>query len=156
HSAGWTIRFANRGVTISGRLRLEPATLARAKAVFGKPSSPVQGVRTLEQDDAVLYAYASLDPAAAWKELQSPSLPGRADLDRLPGRVKEELGIDVEKDVLPLISGQGSIASGIGGLETAEVRALLEDPAHWVWSAAALGAQDPAKVQELEKRAEPT
>jgi hypothetical protein len=154
-SAGWSIRFAHRGLTVNGRVRLTDSALARSNAGFKKMGPPPGGVRALDLEDAVVFGYASGDPAAILKEAAPQGSRARGELDAIFARTRTDLGVDPEQEILPLLSGQGALAMGVGSLAGADVRTLLENPARYVWTSFSLGAADPKKLEEVEKRIVP-
>ena len=83
-----------------------------------------------------------------------PSLE-RRQLDAVFGRMKKDIATDVEKEVLPLLSGQAAAALGVGDLSKRSFAELAGNPRGVLWTAFGLGVNDPKKAVEIEKRLDP-
>lgn len=151
-SAGWVLGFEERTVKIDGRVRLDDAALADMKAVFATKSPAPKGVAALGFEDAVVFAYFSGDPQAMIAKLAPAGSEARTRLDETFNRVKEDIDADLEKDVLPVLSGHAALAMGIGSLSGLDLRAMLENPASILWTVFSLGAADPSKLLDVEKK----
>jgi hypothetical protein len=153
--AGWTVAFEKKGARIEGRVRFSVDALARLRTIFGPGTPPEDGVRAVELEDAVVFGYGSGDLLALLREVARPDTELRKQIDDAFARIKQDLGVDVEKDVLPLLSGHGAVALGVGNIAGANVQQLLHNPARYVWTLFALGATDPSKLQAIEKKMDP-
>lgn len=150
------LSFGGRGVQLDGRVRLDESAIAKAKLALGQSAEAPKVVRALDFDDAVLFGWFSGNPQALITELAPPGSPLRAELDRALARGKQELDTDIEKEVLPLVSGHGAFAMGVGNLAGADLAAILESPARYLWTLVAIGSSDPQKLAELAKRIDRT
>lgn len=147
--AGWTIDLEARKLTLRGRIHLDEATRGRLKAIFGNGSPPPVGVRAIDREDAVLSVYVSADAAGALATLAPHGSELRSRLDAAFGRARSEIDIDVEKDIVPLLTGHGAAAIGLASLAGAELRAILTAPSSYLWTVAGLGATDPKKLADV-------
>ena len=119
---GWTVDAADRGLLLKARLRMNEAGRARTRQVFGAGSPPPPGVRAVNRDDAAFFAYFAASPAGALAALAPPGSPLRQRLEPALARAKADLGADIEKDVLPLLSGHAAVAVGVSSLANADPR----------------------------------
>jgi hypothetical protein len=154
-SAGWSLALKDRGATIDGRVRLDDAALADMKSIFALKSGAPAGVSALAFNDAIVFAYFAGDPQALIQKLAPPGSEPRAKLDQTFAQVKADIDADLEKDVLPSLSGHAAFAMGIGSLLGRDLRSLMANPANVLWTVIGLGASDPNKLLEAEKKMDP-
>jgi hypothetical protein len=151
-SAGWALNFTNRTAVLDGRVRLDDAALADMKAVFASKAGAPAGVSALAFEDAIIFASFSGDPRAFLDKVAPAGSEMRARVDEGFAQVKTDIGADVEAEVLPVLSGHGSIAVGLGNLSGRNLMQMMQNPASVMWTAFALGAADPDKLLEVEKK----
>jgi hypothetical protein len=81
--------------------------------------------------------------------------PNRAELDQFFARVKQDVGTDLEGEVLPLLSGHGGLSLGAGDLSRLSLRELQRNPMSALWTAFAVGVKDEETIQRIEQRLDP-
>lgn len=153
-SIGWTASFEKRALEVKGRVRFDDATLAKSKAIFAGTTPPPAGVKAAALDDAIVVAYASANAQAFLKELAPAGSKAREELDRAFNRVKEDIDADLEKDLVPALSGHGTVALGLRNLQGVDLRRLVEDP-RVLWVSIGLGASEPDKIRAIEEKMDP-
>lgn len=151
-SAGWALNFANRTASLDGRMRLDEKSLADMKAVFATKSAAPAGVSGMAFDDAIIFGYFAGDPQAFLRIAAPAGSDLRAQVDKSFAKVKEDIGADLEVEVLPELSGHGSIAVGLNNLAGVSLQRVFQNPASVMWTAFALGAAEPDKLLAVEKK----
>lgn len=153
--AGWNLMLEPGAVRVKGRVRLTEQGLANAKKVFAPKAKVGPGVVSLDLPDTVIHAQVAVDPAALIAALAPAGSPAREKLDASFGRVKNDVNIDVEQELVPLMTGHGALALGVGNLEGKSFKELVGNPRGFLWTAFALGAEDAkalvAKEQQLDE-----
>jgi hypothetical protein len=91
-------------------------------------------VRALRLERAAFFAQLALDPKAALETFAPTGSEPRKDLDLALGRTKLELGADLEKELLPLLSGHASLSVGLAEDAASDLSALLSNPAQSFWT----------------------
>jgi hypothetical protein len=154
-SVGVGIRFHDRGATVSGRARFDATGLQKLAALLvpGRPAP--SAIQAVDLDDAFLFGFAWVNPEALIAEAAPAGSALRKELDRAFESSKAALGIDVEKEIVPNLTGQGAFAMGIESLANADLRMLLQSPGRYLWSALVVGTPHPDRLAAIEKRAEP-
>lgn len=155
-SAGWSADLTRSGVKAQGNLRLDEAGLEKAKKLFVPDGKTPAGVRAVDIPGAAILLQVGGDPDALIATLFPPGSPNRARLDTFFTKVKDDTSTDVEQEVLPLLSGHGSVAFGVGDLTNVPFRALARNPMAAMWTAFAVGVKDEKTILAIEKRLDPS
>ncbi len=154
-SAGWALNFEDRSATVRARLRLDDAGLARAKSVLTAKGEGGPGLYAVDLPLTVLYAELAGDPQALLDIVAAPGTPGRERLSNDLAKIKAELGIDLEAELLPLLSGHGTFSLGLGDLRSVQFRELAGNPLSKIWMVFGVGATDPKALQKMEQKLDP-
>lgn len=155
-SAGWSADLTRSGVKAQGKLRLDEEGLATAKKLFVPEGKTPAGVRAIDIPGAALLLQVAGDPDALIATLFPSGSPNRARLDAFFAKVKEDTDTDVEKEVLPLLSGHGSAAFGVGDLSNVPFRSLARNPMAALWTTFSVGVKDEKTILAIEKRLDPS
>ncbi len=150
--AGWNVSLEPDALRVKGRVRLTETGLANAKKVFAPKTAVGPGVVSLDLPDTVIHAQAAVDPVALIRVLAPEGTPARQRLESMFGRVKNDVQIDVEDELIPLLSGHGALALGVGNLEGKAFREIVGNPRGFLWTAFALGTDDAKALVAKEQR----
>ena len=154
-STGWILDFTSHGAEVRGRLRLGGEGLEQAKKVFAASADGVAGIGHVDVPGTLVFARVAADPHGLL-DLFAPVGSGqRARLSQGFERMKKDAGIDMEAELLPLLSGQAAVALGMGELGPASLRALTTNPLSLVWTAFGFGVKDSEQALALERRLDP-
>lgn len=154
-SVGWSATFNAVGLSVQGVLRLNEDGLALSKKLFAPGGSPEVGVKAVGVPQSVVFAQVGLHPATVMELLAPAGSSARANLDRASGRAQQDLNLDLEKELVPLLTGHGALALGLGGLDKMSFKELMGNPRGALWTAFSLGVKEPAAAVALEKRLDP-
>jgi hypothetical protein len=148
-SLGWTLGWENRQITIQSRFRMNKETIQEIQAVL-KPSTPRPKVLDgIETESSVLTVHATGNPQKAIEMLKHPDAPLRKEYDQLAGMVRAQLGLDLDKDVLGLLTGHAAVSARLIDLSTVtNLQAIMQNPAGLARYSVGLGT----KGQEWKKR----
>jgi hypothetical protein len=147
-SVGWSLGLAKNKLTVDGKIRFSAQGLERIRAVWKTGGGPPKGVLTLRSDDAVIFALAAGDAAALVQTLSTGGMHG--EIETLVGELNKQLGVDVMKQVLPLLSGHAAISLGVADLTgIPDLRVLVRNPARGLWTNLSLGVNDVAGLEKL-------
>ncbi len=150
--AGWNFSLDPDALRVTGRVRLSDAGLVAAKKVFTPKTAVGPGVVSLDLPDTVVHAQVAVDPVALISTLAPKGSPARAKLDATFGRVKNDVKIDVEQELVPMLSGHGALALGVGNLEGKSFKEIVGNPRGFLWTAFALGSDAPKDIVTMEQR----
>ncbi len=126
-----------------------------ANKLFTTQSAAGRGVVAVDVTPAVVYAQVAGNPQALLDLLAPAGSPSRQKVDAIFGRMKTDIETDFEKEVLPLLTGHGAAALGIGDLSQRSFAELANNPRGVLWTAFGLGVADETKVKTIEKRLDP-
>jgi hypothetical protein len=154
-SAGWTLSGKRAGAQLQGSLRLDEAGMERAKKLFVSAAKTPEGLRALDVPEAVGVLQTSGDPAMLIDVIAPKGSENRARLDQFFAKVKQDVGTDVEGEVLPLLSGHGGVAVGAGDLSQVSLRQLQSAPLSVLWTAFGVGVKDEQTIRTIEQRLDP-
>ncbi|MCB9651432.1 MAG: hypothetical protein H6730_33285 [Deltaproteobacteria bacterium] len=151
-SVGWVLELGIDGAVARAQARLTPEGQALSQKIFAVDPDPGEGVKAVMLPQAVVSVQAALHPAAILDALAPADTPSRAQFDQVSAKVKADLGADLEKEVLPLLTGHAAVAMGLGDLTGISFQQLVGNPRAVMWTSAAVGVKDPAAAVELEQR----
>lgn len=154
-SVGWSATFSKDGLSLQGRLRLTEQGLAMSKGLFAPLGEPSPGVKAIGVPETVVFSQIGLNPVALLDLLAPKGSPARQDMDSAAKRAKSDVNIDLTKELIPLLTGHGAVALGLGGLDKVSFKTLMGNPRGVLWTAFAVGVQEPEAALELEKRLDP-
>jgi hypothetical protein len=154
-SAGWALDGKKTGLEVQGNLRLDEAGMERARKLFATPSALPAGIRSLDVPGSALLLQTAGDIRMLIEVLAPAGSSSRARLDQFFQRVKQDVGTDVEAEVLPLLSGHGGVAFGAGDLSRLSLRELQRNPMSALWTAFAVGVKDQQTIETIERRLDP-
>lgn len=154
-SAGWALELGGNQAKVQGRLRLDAEGLAQSKALFAPKGAPNPGVLAVDLPRAVVFLQVAGSVTGLLDALAPAGTPPRARLDALYAKVKTDLSTDVEKEVLPILTGHVALALGLGDLTGRGVDSLMQNPLALLWTAAGLGVDDPNALLAVERRLDP-
>lgn len=154
-SAGWALDFSGNTAKVQGRLRLDAEGLQKSKALFASRGAPAAGVLAVDLPRAALFLQVAGSVPGLLEAIAPAGSPPRAKLEALYAKLKSDLSTDVEKEVLPILSGHAAIALGLGDLSGRGFEVLMQNPLGLLWSAAAIGVDDPSALLAVERRLDP-
>lgn len=152
---GWSATFSARGLTVQGSLRLDEKGLALSKKVFAPEGAPDSGVKAVGVPQSVMFAQVGLHAKTVLDLIAPVGSPARARIDRASDRAQKDLSLDIKEELIPLLTGHGAVALGLGGLDKLSFKELMGNPRGALWTAFGLGVKDPAAAVALEKRLDP-
>lgn len=150
----WTRRFefsanfSEAGLGLKGRLALTDAgreLLTKARPPSFAASS---AVRAAAVPDAILVAAGALEPEVVFDTLIPPGSETRKGIEE--AREQGRLLIDIEKEIIPALSGALAASVGAGDLSALTFRELVGAPQKVLWSAFAVGRRPEAESSPYE------
>ena len=142
-AAGWQVSADEDGLGMKGRLLLEGEALKAMQALFRTDAELPEGLRQLDLPGAVIYALVNANPEAVLARVAPPGSPARARLERLYAQMGMSSAIEAS------LTGQLSLAMGLGDLGEVDLRRLFGNPMSTAWTAIGLGVKDPAAFVAL-------
>ncbi len=154
-SAGWSANFTKGGLSVQGRLRLTEQGLALSKSLFAPVGEPSPGVKAIGVPETVVFSQIGLNPMALLDLLAPKGSPARTNVDAAAKKAKSDVNVDFNTELMPLLTGHGALALGLGGLDKVSFKTLMGNPRGVLWTAFAIGVKEPAAAVQLEKRLDP-
>ena len=148
--AGWTLRYHEGAIKADGHAVLDDAGQKQVQEVFAVKGGVPAGVKAVNLDRAIVFVQASGNPEALLQTIAPEGSGPRRQLDRAVARVKQDLDIDLLKDILPKFSGHAALAVGTGDLSGVEFKEIVGNPAGLTWTAFAASARDPKALAAAE------
>lgn len=138
-SAGWALDADEAGLSLQGRVTLNEQALGDVKAIFATDKGLSEGVRSIDLPGAVLYATVNGDAGELLKRIAPRGSRSRRRLNRM----FTDLGMKPEDEVMSELTGQLALAMGLGSLEDIELKQIVGNPLSVMWTAIALGVENP-------------
>ena len=142
-SIGWGFDLSKNTVSVRGRVRVKESARDRvAKVLVTKGAAP-KGVLGIGALDSLILVVVAGDPTALLAALAPPGSTARRRLTSAINPLNDSVGVDVEKDVLPKLSGHGALAVGVGDLNRLpNIAALVRNPGLALWTASGFGLRE--------------
>ena len=139
-SIAWGFDLSKAAIHVRGRVRVHDDALSRVEKILISKTPPPAGVLGVAALDGLLHVNLAGDPVALVAELAPEGSQARAGLEPAIARLNADLGLDVETDILPKLSGHAAVAVGVGDLSRAQdIAALIRNPAMAFWTSAGVG-----------------
>lgn len=141
--AAWATRFdfalslTPEGLDLDGRLALTEDGRGALKQATPEGGASLAAVRSVAVPDAIVSVVGALNPQFLFETLLPADSEARRAIDE--ARARGQLVIDLEKEVVPALSGSFALALGAGDLSELSFRELVGAPERNLWSAFAIG-----------------
>jgi hypothetical protein len=149
-STAWWLALDEASIALEARVRLSEAGKAQAASFFKTGAKAPGGVLGTLGPEATLIAYGAGDAKTVLDLLAPEGSELRLRLDGSFARAKDELGVDVMTQLLPLSSGHGALAMGFNEFkQLPPLPEFLQAPARYLWTVASVGLKSEADAKKL-------
>lgn len=131
------LAFSERGLDLDGELQLNQAGREALEQARPDGSKNLGAVRAVAVPDAIVVALGAVDPELIFETVVPEGSETRKAID--DARAQGRLAFDVEKQLVPALSGAFGLAAGAGDLSELSFRELVGAPQKALWTAFALG-----------------
>lgn len=139
-STGWTLDFDGGKIVVNGRIRADENGRARIRRILKPKKAMPPAVGAAAAADALVVLNASGDPLELLAEVAPAGSAARAELDRSFARFNTETGLDVEKAVVPHLTGHAAVVARVRDLSgVTNLRAVMANPAALLGLTAVVG-----------------
>jgi hypothetical protein len=138
--AGIDFRWLERGLRMAAEVSFEDEAKPTVQAVMTPKTEVPPGIQALSIEEAILVLRLAADLDAVFDALLPPNSPGRRQLDA--ARAAGRLRLDVERDLLPKLSGHLGLAVGGTNLKAVDFKTLVGNPLGVSWFALGLGTTE--------------
>jgi hypothetical protein len=144
-----SLAFSKAGLDLDGRFALTEAGRTALDDARPEASKSLGAVRAVAVPDAILVALGAVDPNLLFETVLPENSEARKALDR--ARAQDELAFDVERQLVPALSGAFGVSVGAGDLSELTFRELVGAPQKTLWTSFAIGRRADADASPYEQ-----
>jgi len=133
----FSARFSPDGLELDNELILTDEGRAALGRATLEPAPHLAAVRAVAVPDAIIDIVGGIDPNFVFETLLPEGSEGRKAIDE--ARASGQLAIDLEREVVPALSGTFSASMGAGDLSDFEFRELVGATQKALWTSFAVG-----------------
>jgi hypothetical protein len=141
-SLGWALAWEGRQIALQGRFRMSPERIKEVQSVLKPLRSSPKLIERINGGQSVLTVQATGNPKKLIEFFNLPNTPIRKQYEAIVASVQKELGLDLEKDILSLLSGHAAASIRLIDLSgVSNLQAIMATPAALARYSVVLGIQ---------------